>query len=239
MSVFVLLHGGFHGPWCWDRLTPLLAARDHRVLAPSLVERGGDGLPAPGSTPARAIEQITQVVQAQSLPVVLVGHSAAGPIISAIAETIPHRIRALVFVSAILPRIGPPEAESFVQTYDAPLPPMDATADGAAYFFTDRQVARQVFYNCCPDEDTEAALARLAPDPLVAPPAITLTPGRFGSVRRAYVECLRDNILPIRAARGMQRAAPCDPVYTLDTDHSPMLSRPDELAAALDEIARL
>jgi len=90
---------------------------------------------------------------------------------------------------------------------------------------------------CCTREDADAAIARIAPDPLVAAAPIALTATGFGGVRRAYAECLRDNILPIRAARGMHAAAPCNPVYTLDTDHSPMLSSPGELAVILNEIA--
>jgi hypothetical protein len=80
------------------------------------------------------------------------------------------------------------------------------------------------------------ALARLCIQPEPTVPLATpvkLTDANFGRVPRVYVECLRDRAGPISLQRKMQAASPCQRVLALDTDHSPFLSRPDELAALL------
>ena len=67
--------------------------------------------------------------------------------------------------------------------------------------------------------------------PLVTP--LRITDARFGGVPRAYVECSRDRTVTLAAQRAMQAALPCDPVFTLDSDHSPFLSHPRRLAQVL------
>ena len=64
-----------------------------------------------------------------------------------------------------------------------------------------------------------------------------MTDERAGSIRRVYVECLRDRAISIARQREMVAARPCEQVLTLDTDHSPFLSRPQELAAHLLTVA--
>jgi pimeloyl-ACP methyl ester carboxylesterase len=56
---------------------------------------------------------------------------------------------------------------------------------------------------------------------------------RYGRVKRGYIECTKDNAIPIMLQRKMQQALPCEPVVTLDTDHSPFFSAPDALCRAL------
>jgi hypothetical protein len=67
---------------------------------------------------------------------------------------------------------------------------------------------------------------------------LRLTAERFGRVPRAYIETVYDNAVPLALQRAMQAALPCNPVVTLDTDHSPFYSAPGALADALDYIAR-
>jgi hypothetical protein len=62
---------------------------------------------------------------------------------------------------------------------------------------------------------------------------VKVTAARFGTVPRVYVECSADRTITLPAQRRMQTRLPCDPVFTLDSDHSPFLSRPAELARLL------
>jgi hypothetical protein len=55
-------------------------------------------------------------------------------------------------------------------------------------------------------------------------------------VPRAYIECTQDNAVPLALQRLMQADQPCTPVFTLETDHSPFYSAPDQLAACLQQI---
>lgn len=66
---------------------------------------------------------------------------------------------------------------------------------------------------------------------------LAVTPGRSGRIRRAYVETLRAHALALDAQRSMQDALPCTPALTLDSDHPPSFSRPEELARCLPPLA--
>jgi hypothetical protein len=99
------------------------------------------------------------------------------------------------------------------------------------------EVLREAFYGDCTDEDFDFARERLTPEPIrVLATPVRITPERFGRAPRAYVETLRDRAVTLQAQRRMQAALPCDPVFTLDSDHSPFLSHPEALARILISI---
>jgi len=110
------------------------------------------------------------------------------------------------------------------------------TADGLALVF-DREVARKCFYHRATLEDADAAVERLCPEP-IAPnkEPMTITPGRWGRLPRAYIECTDDRALPVSLQRSMHWAVKCDPVLTLDSDHSPFLCAARELSARLSTL---
>ncbi|HAD87565.1 MAG TPA: alpha/beta hydrolase, partial [Rhodospirillaceae bacterium] len=74
---FVLIHGAYHGAWCWERLIPLLTARGGEVAAPDLPGHGVDTTPSADLSLALYAEHVAAVVRAQGGPVTLVGHSMA------------------------------------------------------------------------------------------------------------------------------------------------------------------
>jgi pimeloyl-ACP methyl ester carboxylesterase len=96
------------------------------------------------------------------------------------------------------------------------------------------EAVRETFYGECTDDDVALARALLVPEPM-APlgTPVRTTDAKFGTVPRMYVECARDRAMTLASQRQMQAALPCRDTISLDTDHSPFLSRPDELAAAL------
>src|SRR3546814_5065540 len=101
-----------------------------------------------------------------------------------------------------------------------------------------RERLKPTFYAECSDEDVARATERLVPQALEPfQRRAETTPARFGSVRRAYIECLRDRAIPIAMQRAMVAAQPCDAVFTIDTDHSPFYSRPREHADRLLSLA--
>jgi pimeloyl-ACP methyl ester carboxylesterase len=96
------VHGAWHGGWCWHRIVAGLRRASHRVLAPDLLSLGVDRTPPAGVTLGRWTEQIATLVRSESDPVILVGHSRGGIVLSEVAESLPDRVRALVYVTAFL-----------------------------------------------------------------------------------------------------------------------------------------
>jgi len=106
--LFVLVHGAWHGGWCWKKLSPLLRSAGHEVYAPSLTGMGGrSGLLQPGINLDTHIQDITAVLQYEDLrEVILVGHSYGGMVVTGVAEKVPERLSRLVYLDAFLPEDG-------------------------------------------------------------------------------------------------------------------------------------
>ncbi|MFC3231230.1 alpha/beta fold hydrolase [Marinibaculum pumilum] len=239
MAVCVLVHGAWHGGWCWEKLQPLLEQAGHRTVAPDLPGSGRDPTPAAEVTLDRYVEAVVAVIEAQQQPVVLVGHSLAGLTITPVAEAVPDRLRALVYLTAQLL----PEGQSLLD-WRAGKPPTlisqnRVMSDDGLTSTIRPEALVEIFYGGCDPADAEAAVARLRPQAM-APSTVPMrcSAERYGRVPRYYIECLQDKAIPIDDQRDMQAATPCRRVFTLDSDHSPFLSMPQRLAACIDEIAR-
>lgn len=241
MTTFILVHGGFHGGWCWSQLGAHLQHAGHRVIAPDLPGHGDDRTPQNQATLALAVAKISELVKGEPDPVVLVGHSMAGLIISEVAERGPDRIKTLVWIAGFLVPTGSSlqgylEAHQHLGHSDV-LPNASLSSDGThATFRTEK--AREIFYNTTPPEVAEAATRRLGPtalDYLVSP--VSLSRENFDRVPRAYIVCLQDRALPPALQRQMITDRPCQQVFELDSDHSPFLSQPAQLAECLLRLA--
>jgi len=123
-ATFVLVHGAWHGGWCWKKLMPLLRVGGHQVLAPTMTGLGERAhLLGPEVDLDTHIRDIAAVFECDDLVrVVLVGHSYGGMVITGVAARVPERISTLVYLDAFLPDDG-----KAVKDY-APLPP--TRADG-------------------------------------------------------------------------------------------------------------
>jgi pimeloyl-ACP methyl ester carboxylesterase len=154
------------------------------------------------------------------------------------AEASPDRIGALVYLTAIAPLDGECARDVTGRQADSLLRrSYQAGADGLTYSFQ-RSKVPTLFYNACSYEDAYAAMERLRPQPLgIATAPIQVTPERYGTVPRWYIECLQDNAITLSLQRFMTERLPCRTLQ-IDTDHSPFLSAPTELARHLLGIAR-
>lgn len=238
MSHFVLIHGAWHGGWCWFKLATRLRAAGHVVSCPDLPGHGVDRTMATTDVTMDAyVERAVSVIDAASEPVVLVGHSMGGAVVSQSAEARPDRIRASVYLAAYAPAHG----QSVFQIARAD--PHDRMG-ARMVMSSDRkritlkpETLREGLYADCTDEDVTLACSLLvaqASAPLAAPMA--LTDARYGRVPRHYIECTQDLAVSIGAQRSMPGRAGCVSVHRLDTSHSPFLSAPDQVAAILSGI---
>jgi pimeloyl-ACP methyl ester carboxylesterase len=234
MAAFVLIHGAFHGGWCWEPVTDLLRAAGHVALAPDLPGMAGDPTPVEQVTLASTADFVADLVRAQSQPVVLAGHSMGGVVISEVAERVPERLAGLVYVTGIMLPSGVSLVDSAPELGHVKVA---QSADGVE-MMVDLELAPQLFYNTTDEALAGQAVARLTRQPMApATVPLNLSDERFGRTPRAYVECAQDNALPLASQRKLQQTLPCDPVITLDTDHSPFLCAPKQLADGLIGIA--
>ena len=108
MATYVLVHGGWHGGWCWKKVTPLLRAAGHDVYAPTLTGLGERvHLLTPAVGLETHVEDVLGVLRYEDLQqVVLVGHSYGGIVITGVAERAADRLAHLVYLDAFVPRDG-------------------------------------------------------------------------------------------------------------------------------------
>lgn len=240
MAGFVLIHGSWHGGWCFDPVADILRARGHAVLAPTLPGMGGTAEELAAVTLEGwadfALEHCRRLRAETGGPVVLAGHSRGGLVVSTAAERDPQAMDALVYICAMMLPTGLSRAE--FKKLEGPNPAFDAIISpvhGGVGTVVDPAAAGAVFAQVSPPDLVAAALPRLIAEPHgPRSEKLTLTPERWGRLPRTYVECTQDRTIPIDSQRKMQQFSPGARVVTLDADHSPYLSRPVELADALE-----
>ena len=105
---FVLVHGAFHGGWCYSRVAGLLRAQGHRVFTPTLTGLGERShLYSPAINASTHVTDILNVLAFEDLEdVVLAGHSYGGQVITGVADAAPERLRALVYLDAFVGEDG-------------------------------------------------------------------------------------------------------------------------------------
>ncbi|MFO1536678.1 MAG: alpha/beta fold hydrolase [Actinomycetota bacterium] len=233
----VLVHGAFHGGWCWDRIVPGLTGAG---LPPVVVDLPGHGVGDPGPVGDLSDDaaHVRAVLDGCAGPVLLVGHSYGGAVITEAAAgraDVGH----LVYLAAMVPDVGetiggasagvdPGAASMTITTAFVP------AADGATVRVADHAV-REIFYHDCADADVEFARARLSPQS-TASFAATLTGAAWRDVPSTYVLCTDDRTVPVPVQEA--NAARTGATVTLPTSHSPFFSAPDDLVDVLVAIAR-
>ncbi len=225
---FVLVHGAYHGAWCWDLLRAELEHDGHTTSAAEL----------PCEDPDAGAEQYADEI-VHSMPrspgeVVVVGHSLAGLTIPLVAE----RTRALmtVYLCALVPVPGLSfdAQHADIATGFEPSEPAVGHPDGSASW--PEAGAIEVFYHDCDPQTAKDSARRLRPQHWRVTQEVTPL-RRRPALRSAYILCADDRVVSSqysrRAATELLRVEPVE----MPGGHSPFLSRPSNLAKVLEHAA--
>jgi pimeloyl-ACP methyl ester carboxylesterase len=233
----LLVHGSFHTAECWELLLPHLAAQGFDVRTITLSGHRGNPKPPWRVSMASYGADVIAAAQAIGAPCLLLGHSMGGMVISDAAERRPDLFAAMVYLSAYVPKFG----KSSMLNLEPVTPAMRTAAKvswlkGTANI--DPEITRQVFYNRCTAAVQDRAIALLCPQPMRASMgSVKASAERLGSVPKHYIECLDDAALPLGSQRGMQGHMKFETVQAIDSDHSPFLCKPAELADLISRAA--
>ncbi len=240
MSTYILVHGAWHGAWCWDKVVSLLKSKGHNVEAIDLPGSGQDTTPINEVTLDSCAQKVCEVLDTQMEPVILVGHSLGGITISQAAERRPDKVKILVYLTAFLLKNGQSRFSLSGLDTESLTSPNVVVSENKSYSIFKQEALKEVLYADCQDDDIARAKSHLRPQAL-APcgTPLRLTEENFGRIPRVYIECLYDKAISLNMQKRMYTAMPCQRVLTLKTGHSPFLSEPEALTAQLVSIGKL
>jgi pimeloyl-ACP methyl ester carboxylesterase len=240
---FVLVHGGFHGAWCWERVVPELRRLGHEAIAIDLPGHGQRA--SERSTLADRRDAIVAILEPGD---VIVGHSGGGYDMTLAADAAPGLVRHMVYLAAGLPIEGKTVLDA---TGGATAPAsgsqqvtqlMDDETGMTRFIRPDARGrmecvdfagVRDFFYHDCDEATARWAYSLLTPAPTeFLTETVTLTEFWNANLPRSYIRCLDDRAKPASASREVIRRLGVHPL-TIGGSHSPFLSRPAELAALL------
>ncbi|UFH57590.1 alpha/beta fold hydrolase [Spirosoma sp. KNUC1025] len=245
-KTYVLVHGGWHGAWCWKKVIPRLEATGNRVVAIDLPGHGEDKTSPATVTLDEYTKQIVQTANAQTGPVILVGHSMAGVVIAQAAEVLgKEKVAKLVFLDAFMPKNGESvlalaaKAEALNKAAGKPAPGPSLSqclllADDKKTAVVDPDRVGQLFYHDCRADDVAYAKAHVSPQPLAClGTPVQVTDARYGAIPKVYILCTQAKDLD---KRSIAKNVPIQKMYTLASSHSPFFSMPEKLVAILQTL---
>ncbi|MCB2077540.1 MAG: alpha/beta fold hydrolase [Novosphingobium sp.] len=238
MTTFVLVHGGGHGAWCWDRLAPLLRAEGHDVHTPVLQgvgERFDEVAPDVGL--AVHVGEVADSIVANDLSgVVLVGHSYGCMVITGVAGEVPDRIAELVFLDGPHPQDGE-SLDDVSPGMRERLEPQLREVDGVPLcLFPNRETLG--VYGIVDPADEDWAMQHLTPHPwkcFIERLALS-DPDAPNRIPRTSINCLASGTQD--DAKLVARTRLADRCFEIDTGHDLMISEPRATADLLLEVAR-
>ena len=235
-STFVLVHGAWHGGWCWKAVARILRAHAHQVYTPTLSGLGERAHLLSDSIDLRVfIQDVVNVIEYEDLTdVILVGHSFGGlPLIGA-ADRVPQRLRQLVFLDAVVldhgqtafsrlaPEIVSARIRQAMETSDGltiPVPP------ASAFGITDPVQAALLEDKCTPHP------LKTFDDPIVLKGPVG------GTLPKVYIQCTNPVYAPLQASRDFVRTQNGWTWDEIGTGHDAMISAPGVLADMLLKLA--
>ncbi len=241
-GTFVLVHPAWHGGWCWNKVSPLLRARNHQVHTPTLTglgERSHLAHPLVGLD--THVRDVVNVLEYEDLKgVVLVGHSNSGTLITAVAERVPERLAHLVYLDAFVPEDG----QATIDLIPFPRRGWDerVRTEGHGWLIPSLrpipwdEMLRDV-WRVTDEADRRWMAARLGPTPFktFTDPVRRSNPAA-ARLPRTYIRCLQAPSPVFDRYAQTARSAPGWRYRELATAHLPFITQPREFTDLLLEL---
>jgi len=229
MASFVLVHGAWHGGWCWVRVARLLRDAAHEVYTPTLTGLGERAhLASPQIDLETHVQDVVGVLEADELrQVVLVGHSYAGMVISGVAARAANRLSHLVYLDAFVPEPGRTLLDYLGPRADAVRESARTAGDGwrVPPFPPER-------FGVTSQRDREWLQRRLVPQPLASFEQPLAAAGGE-RLKRAYVYCASPAMGAFDQFAERLREDRKWQYHEIKTGHDAMVTAPGEVAKFL------
>ena len=233
-KTFVLVHAAWHGAWSFDKTKKILEESGAKVITFDLPGHGKDQTAIKDISLEAYVQKVKDEILKLDEPVVLVGHSLAGFVVSQVAEEIPDKIEKLVFIAAMIPYEGKTVFDIVNADIESQLLQNLIFAEDKSWATVNEETLKNVVYNKASTEQiAEAApnLVHQATQPFFA--AVETSANAFGKIDKTYIVCEHDKILSPTAQRNLIEQIGISKSLTLSTGHVPNVENPDALAQAI------
>lgn len=232
MADFVLVHGAWHGAWCWRKIVPPLWAAGHRVYAVTLTGVGERAhLLSKAITLDTHIADVVVAIETEELlaPIV-VGHSYGGVVITGVADRLAARLRHLVYLDAVV--LHPGESWSSAHPVEVQTARRQAIAEHGVLPAPDPALFG------LSGADRAWVARRQTPHPgSVYDSPLNFDPQRLQGLPRTFIDCTSPALATIATARERVRHEPGWNVLEIATGHDAMISAPQALLEILASLA--
>jgi len=232
-KTFVLVHGAWHGGWCWRRVSDLLQKQGHKVFTPTMTGLGERShLIDAKVNLATHMTDIVNVIRWEGLSdIVLVGHSYGGVIISGVADQMREAIGSIVFLDAFVPENGDSLATKASQPVREAITALVEKGEK-----TMKPVSAAVFR--VNEKDRAWVDAMCTPHPVATlTDTVAVAGGRDRIAKKSYIRAKGYPSVPFDGAQERLKADTTWRVYDMPCGHDAMVDMPDRLTEILVEVA--
>jgi pimeloyl-ACP methyl ester carboxylesterase len=234
LTSYVLIHGGFHGSWCWTDTAAHIRRRGHWAATVDLPGRGDTAHLTAEVTLDDWVAALGAVVDTAPEPPTLVAHSIGATTTNQYAEGHAGKVAGIIYICAVTPRDGDTGASTMLEAG----PTSALLREGGFSLGPEKTAviteacAIEAFYDLCSEADTRYALAHLSPEPM-GPLITPLTLGKaFRSLPKAYIAARDDKAMPLDFQIELAGRMGAE-LALIDGDHSPFYSARSALVDAL------
>jgi pimeloyl-ACP methyl ester carboxylesterase len=234
-KTYILIHGAYHGAWCWKLVAAQLRGLGHAVYTPTLTGLGERShLLSCKPTLNTFIEDIAQVIRYEDLEqVILVGHSFAGSVVSGVSDQMPKRLRHLVYLDALVLQSGESSADRSPERVEAYRQRAMESSSGLSI-----PPATPEHYGITDPDMAAWMLTKLTPHPLQTYyDKLQLKHSLGNGVPATYIACSKPLFAATEESRERAKDMPGWNYLEMPTGHNAMMTMPSELTDILVSIS--
>jgi pimeloyl-ACP methyl ester carboxylesterase len=234
---YVLVHGAWMGAWCWSDVAAGLRADGATVATVELPAHGSDQTPLPEATLDAYVATVRAAVDTAPKPVVLVGHSMGGMVVTGVAELDGAMLAKVIYLGAYLPKDGQSLFDLASTDADSHLGPALEVdqEDGLAKLPADK--LEDIFIGDGTEAEIASVVSHYRDEPLA--PFVTpihTTAAGWGAVPKGYIFTKDDHAISFGLQQTMTAGVTISATATIETSHAPFLSKPDAVISALESM---
>lgn len=238
----VLVHGAWQASYAWEEVKTNLTAQGYQVKVVNLKGHGEDNTPVNELSFSGYVDQVKAAVNSFNEPVILMGHSLGGAVITQTAAEVPAKIAKLVYVAGFIPQTGKSVLDYAGQDRASLLGPvLEFNADQTLAGLANPDINfLKVFIQDGTDKQKQFVLDRYRAEPVIplATPLNYTTENYTAAGKKYYVFTTEDNAISYPFQKQMAADAGITKTFTINTGHSPFISKPTELTSILEIIAK-